>query len=112
VDLNSSWARRAFAAAGFGYPSDEHNDNWEPVFSVAAIKIADDTPNLFSKGCKDEESGGDLDTITVVRPKEVAAREKLVAVQGVNRPFFHVSMAAAVDIAVVNAANIVAKSSP
>ncbi|KAJ6141693.1 sulfate permease [Penicillium chrysogenum] len=112
VDLNSSWARRAFAAAGFGYPSDEHNDNWEPVFSVAAIKIADDTPNLFSKGCKDEESGGDLDTITVVRPKEVAAREKLVAVQGVNRPFFHVSMAAAVDIAVANAANIVAKSSP
>ncbi|KAI2707210.1 hypothetical protein CBS147333_9712 [Penicillium roqueforti] len=96
----------------FGYPSDEHNNNWEPVFSVTAIKIADDTPNLFSKGCKDKESGSDLDTITMVKPKEVAAREKLVAVQGVNRPFFHVSIAAAVDIAVINAANIVAKSSP
>jgi hypothetical protein len=48
----------------------------------------------------------------VLGSKEMAAQEKLVAIQGVNRPFFHVIMAAAVEVAVANAANRASNGSP
>ncbi|EAU39531.1 predicted protein [Aspergillus terreus NIH2624] len=77
VNLSDSWARRGFAAAGFGYPCDNQKDNWEPIFSVAAIKTADGS---LPKGCEDEESHGKIDTITALGSKEMAAQEKLVAI--------------------------------
>lgn len=104
ANLSNRWTRRAFAAAGFGYPSRKQKDalgNWKPIFSVAVIEEASDNPR---SRVKDEESGN-FDAIKAVRSEAIAAQDKMAVVHGVNRPFFHVDVAAAVESAVANATN-------
>ncbi|OAQ58764.1 sulfate permease [Pochonia chlamydosporia 170] len=108
ANLNNRWTRRAFAAAGFGYPSTGRNGTlgqWKPIFSVAAIETGNDNRRLRVTGCRDEENCVDVVEIGPVRSEGIVAQDKLAAIHGVNRPFFHVDLTAAVESAVANATN-------
>lgn len=133
--VRNRWARRAFAAAGFGFPSTgllggsgaSGVPRWAPVYTVAAVDEADDASDVGSyagekrpaavalRGAEDIESVGeeDLDNISSASKAETAlplqaggrgaARlGRLAAIQGVNRPFLHLSVEDAVDSAIAN----------
>jgi solute carrier family 26 (sodium-independent sulfate anion transporter), member 11 len=119
ADVRSRWARRAFAAAGFGYPSPALLDavpRWSPVYTVAdtGAKIGAYGPRKHTAvvHAEDLESvSEDMDKISSVSGADAApskeARDgrpgRLSAVQGVNRPFMYLSVEDAVDSAVWNA---------
>ncbi|GJC83453.1 sulfate permease 2 [Colletotrichum liriopes] len=110
ANVNNRWTRRALAAAGFGFPSvkDESNfGRWKPIYSFAPIDSSSNhAPHIAAQRSRDEEedvispSKGNNDGAA-----QVAGRGdgKLAAVQGMNRPFFHIDVAAAVESAILNA---------
>lgn len=113
ANVNNRWTRRALAAAGFGYPSirdAEYLGRWRPIFSVAAVDHSSDhanpdvtPPKVLGKDEEDVISPPPPQTSDGVAQVAGHADGKLAAVQGTNRPFFHIDVAAAVESAVLNA---------
>lgn len=118
ANVNNRWTRRALAAAGFGYPSlrDEENlGQWRPIFSVAAVDATSEATRSERPGAdggRRAAQGRDEEDAITAQPTaasagvaRVAGRGdgKLAAIQGMNRPFFHIDTAAAVESAVANA---------
>ncbi|ORY61786.1 sulfate permease 2 [Pseudomassariella vexata] len=117
ANVNNRWTRRAFAAAGFGFPASKAVDQyyqgrWKPIFSVAAVDAASAEEEKFRRPLvtlEDVETGKFNDRISSTEPHGEARVQgsefpkKVVAVQGMNRPFFHIDVAAAVESAVANA---------
>ncbi|KAI1504034.1 sulfate permease 2 [Biscogniauxia marginata] len=120
---HNRWTRRALASAGFGFPSPrnlaelEDGSRWKPIFGVAPEKSGDSGPGgpttktaTEEIKVKDVEAGlDDVDRISSSSGTEGAPRAKdseipsrLAAVRGVNRPFFHIDVAAAVENVVAN----------
>ena len=135
--LSNRWARRAFAAAGFGYPpakSLEALGAQRPIFDVAAVVSKDAGGNSTTAttesrriGTKDEEAVyEDVDRVSsensASNDGNAASRTdglplKAAAVQGINRPWFHIDVPAAVETAIAsiegrsdNTSNTTAKS--
>ncbi|EEP76356.1 sulfate permease II [Uncinocarpus reesii 1704] len=110
ANVNSRWTKRALAAAGFGYPtsvSPESLGNWKPIFSVAALSGAEESVTKARKS-----KNGDIETNTeeieiyAGDQKEMLQIPKRIAnVHGINRPFFHMDVQAAVESAILNAEN-------
>lgn len=127
--LSSRWTRRAFGAAGFGYPPAKSLDvsggkeRLKTIFSVAATVGQDghDEQDGIKTGgekirVKDEESIVGLDDVDRVSSSldnrngsgstRVRSADGLpigaAAVQGVNRPWFHIDVAAAVESAIAS----------
>ena len=121
--LSNRWARRAFAAAGFGYPpakSLEALGAQRPIFDVAAVvsKDAGGKPTATTTvsrriGTKDEEAVyEDVDRISSSEnngsndgnavPRTDGLPAKAAAVQGINRPWFHIDVPAAVETAIAS----------
>jgi solute carrier family 26 (sodium-independent sulfate anion transporter), member 11 len=120
ANVSNRWTRRALAAAGFGYPSIKDSENlgrWKPIFSVAATdatheatrsqkpEIIDDEKRVSSRDQEDVISPQLTSAVTTDGVAQAAGRGdgKLAAIQGMNRPFFHIDVAAAVESAVLNA---------
>ncbi|KAF9881524.1 sulfate permease [Colletotrichum karsti] len=114
--LQSRWTRRALSVSGFGCPTTGHLDRWEPVFTLA--ELAGKPPLL----CEDPSAGESSKAVYVMSDSEqssscgleegvlhVANKENgtrhLGAVTGINRPFFHLDIASAVENAVKSAAS-------
>ena len=68
---------------------------------MAAIQISDN-PRPRVEGRKDEENTGNLDITKAVGSEDIIAQEKMAAIHGINRPFFHIDVAAAVESALAN----------
>lgn len=130
--INNRWTKRALVAAGFGYPSVENDETftrWKPIFSVAelggsssAAATAEERANkeLFRQRTTDieygrrdvdsinhSESGSSSDDIDKQLQKSNAygttsKNLKVAVVQGLNRPFFHIDITAAVQSAIHN----------
>ncbi|KAI0202121.1 sulfate permease [Astrocystis sublimbata] len=112
ADVSNRWTRRALAASGFGFPriqEDATADNtyWRPIFSVAATG----SPVVSEKSVvvtqKDIEAGSEsIDRISSSSssgaggPNEVPGH--MASLQGVNRPYFHLDVAAAVETTTAN----------
>ncbi|KAI8231939.1 Sulfate permease 2 [Colletotrichum sp. SAR 10_86] len=109
ANVNNRWTRRALAAAGFGYPSvkDETLNRWKPIFSFAPVDSASNqAPRVTSQRSRDEEdtiSPSSKNVNDGVAPVAGRGDGKLAALQGMNRPFFHIDVAAAVESAISNA---------
>lgn len=86
------WTKRALAAAGFGYgPKGSAAVGTEGLFAVAEVGGSSVEEVRDEKAVVgDVENGG-------------GARKRLTTVYGVNRPFFHIDLPAAVRAAVRNA---------
>ncbi|PVI06701.1 sulfate permease-like protein [Periconia macrospinosa] len=89
--VNNRWAKRALTTAGFGYVDAKRfqsRQHWNPVYSFATL---DD--NTSSKR-PDVESQGAQGT--------AGSTGRVAALHGLNRPFFHVDVQAAVESAIQN----------
>ncbi|RYP08905.1 hypothetical protein DL764_001615 [Monosporascus ibericus] len=133
ANLNSRWARRAFAAVGFGYPLSRAvgqlgsgDGAWKPIFSVAATmqhRAGDGSADVSAGVGKrsrvrtnDEEAAlEDVDRVSssdnTNRPgdgnggrgrTDGGLPENAATVHGVNRPWFHIDVASAVESTVAS----------
>ncbi|KAF2669432.1 sulfate permease [Microthyrium microscopicum] len=86
------WTRRALALAGFGYPTVDEVDSWEPSYTLAAPPIPAEE-NKYSpispRTVRSEEENSGVGDLEGLRP-----------IYGTNRPFFHPDLVAAVRAAV------------
>ena len=96
ANITSPWTRRALAAGGFGYAKyNSAESQWKPIISLAE---SDD----FAA----HEKPGDEENPDQISEKEAKAesspsgsRKSNAPLYGVNRPFFHVDVASALESA-------------
>lgn len=90
ASVNNRWAKRALTTAGFGYVDVERarsRQHWNPVYSFASLDTTESRrPDVESHGVHN-----------------AGAPSKVAAVHGLNRPFFHVDVQAAVESAIQGA---------
>ena len=116
ANIQNRWAKRGFAAAGFGYRTQEtapgdRPDNYKTIFSIAELGGSDSAAraaSILSKADRkgtaktDLENGSDIiEQSDEGVPQEVHS-SRLVSVQGLNRPYFHFDLQEAVEAAVAN----------
>ncbi|KAH6655399.1 sulfate permease [Truncatella angustata] len=108
--VTNRWSRRAFAAAGFGYPSHallEANPGWKPIYTVAAVGTTDDYEKQSTIIHPKDVDSDDVDRIS---SHSAQARshsripDTVASVHGVNRPFFHATITSALEAAIANVA--------
>ncbi|KAH7123889.1 sulfate transporter family-domain-containing protein [Dendryphion nanum] len=132
-NVNNRWTKRALAAAGFGYYTPEPHDStvqrWKPIFSVAeiggsasaaaeaearqnrnALKAARSNSHDPEHGRPEierrlstESDSFDKHLQTSKAYGTIGNTSKVIAVQGLNRPLFHVDLTAALNSALANA---------
>lgn len=107
--INNRWTKRALAAAGFGYPTEDFTADkkgWTPVFSVAESEDVPEAVRDEKRGF-DEEAGkvltsessrGSDDVTPVHAGLTVAPRRKVLG--SVLRPFFHPDIDGALQSAI------------
>ncbi|KAJ0269245.1 hypothetical protein COL940_012632 [Colletotrichum noveboracense] len=110
--LQNRWTRRALSVSGFGCPAPGHLNRWEPVFTLA--ELAGQPPMLCdgasaTRSSKavcvtsdSEQSSSTLEEGSLAY-KEIGGR-LLGPITGINRPFFHLDLASAVENAVKSVA--------
>lgn len=112
ANVGNRWTRRALAASGFGFPrvssspdaAPAENTFWRPIFSVASSDNLQQQQASSSLHQKDIETGS-IDKISSSSQDGTAisrAPGKLTALQAVNRPYFHLDVASAVETAIGN----------
>ena len=134
--VNNRWTKRALTSAGFGYPTPEDDDfsPWKPIFSVAEVGGSDSAAAeaearrtrgaSVNKGTTDLETGQrEVDSVSGSDSQDTNEIEKDIrsskaynrtqtkvhVVQGLNRPFFHTDLTAALQAAVSNSERVKVK---
>ncbi|KAL7793867.1 sulfate transporter family domain-containing protein [Trichoderma ceciliae] len=117
--IENRWTKRALAAAGFGYRTPHYSaDNgegaghWKTIFSIADLGGS----NSAAATAAAEEKAGravqydvertNSDDISKSSDKDVPSHpssRRLVAIRGLNRPYFHFDLQEAVESAIANA---------
>lgn len=113
--IENRWTKRALAAAGFGFRTRVNEDGSSPykaIFSIAelggddsAAAAAAITEKHDRKSLHQDIEATDLN-ISRSTEKEAPRNPqsaRLIAVQGLNRPFFHLDLQEAVDAAITHA---------
>ncbi|KAG6033867.1 hypothetical protein E4U41_006776 [Claviceps citrina] len=120
ANIENRWTKRALAAAGFGYRSPKPSPgkgpgHWKTIFSIAdlggsdsAAKAAeaaelDDKVDRSVTECDAEIAGSDLSHFSDKDVPRNPGSARLVAVQGLNRPYFHFDLQEALEAAIANA---------
>jgi len=123
ANVYNRWARRTLAVAGFGFPSNESLEwlgRWKPAYTVAMLSSTHPDQDGAGQGMTNGAAGDtDLEHAKEQSEKTLQGQKtpeekgptmpdgvpfsKLTTVHGVDRPFFHVDLGEAVDIAVRNA---------
>ncbi|KAF4976589.1 hypothetical protein FZEAL_6767 [Fusarium zealandicum] len=117
--VENRWTKRALAAAGFGFRTprsieeEEGAGHWKAIFSIADLGGSDSaaTAAAYDEMSKTAPLRQDIEAIDDSgnsQSSEKAAssepsRSRLVAVKGLNRPFFHLDLQEALDAAISNA---------
>jgi sodium-independent sulfate anion transporter 11 len=118
ANVHNRWTRRALAVAGFGYPSAKNSDAqgyWRSAYTIAAVLDHDNSnyqprPSTLA----DEESARKENSVHVLQSdashdssdtevEPLQSSKKEAAIYGVDRPFFHIDLQAAVESAVRDA---------
>lgn len=116
ANVRSRWARRALAAAGFGYPSAKNAQAvgyWRPAYTLAAV-LGDHGDGHGKRSAEDEESRGqphvictkgltDRNDSNTMEMESHSSVSREACVYGVDRPFFHIDLHEAVEAAVADA---------
>ncbi|KNB00629.1 sulfate permease SutB [Fusarium oxysporum f. sp. lycopersici 4287] len=114
ANIENRWTKRALAAAGFGFrtPRTNHDGTgqWKAIFSIADLGGDDSaaTAAALDEKAKSAPVKQDIeavdDSINSIGSEKGVSRDptsaRLIAVQGLNRPFFHLDLQEAVDAAV------------
>lgn len=117
ANIENRWTKRALAAAGFGYRTPkpdpgESAGHWKRIFSIAdlggsdsaataaAIEEKADRPIIYDI---EQEPLSDISRASDKDVPRNPGSARLVAVQGLNRPFFHFDLQEAVEAALLHA---------
>ena len=126
--ISNRWTKRALVSAGFGYPTPKNDgkapEPWKPIFSVAHIggsdsaaaaaqskkRVEDPETAHVEKGdviagatsADASSSGSDLGRTLSHSKAYRKTGGRVAAVQGINRPLFHVDLTSALQSAVAN----------
>ncbi|KAG6290521.1 hypothetical protein E4U09_004395 [Claviceps aff. purpurea] len=122
ANIENRWTKRALAAAGFGYRSPkpgpgEGPGHWKTIFSIAdlggsdsaakaaeALELGDKVDKSFKESdIENEESDLDISRFSDKDVPRNPGSARLVAVQGLNRPYFHFDLQEALEAAIANA---------
>ncbi|KAM5341595.1 hypothetical protein ACJ41O_014626 [Fusarium nematophilum] len=114
--VENRWTKRALAAAGFGFRTPRGEDGagqWKAIFSIADLGGSDSAAAAVAldEKAKHAPLRHDIeavdDSINSQSSEKGISRDRtssrLVAVQGLNRPYFHLDLQEAVDAAISNA---------
>lgn len=116
--IENRWTKRALAAAGFGYRTPHHEavngegaGNWKTIFSIADLGGSDSAAAAAVAEEKASRVQYDVertnsDDISKASDKDVPSHpssRRLVAIRGLNRPYFHFDLQEAVESAIANA---------
>ncbi|EHK18585.1 uncharacterized protein TRIVIDRAFT_158532 [Trichoderma virens Gv29-8] len=119
--IENRWTKRALAAAGFGYRTPHHNaengegaGHWKTIFSIADLGGSDSAAaaaaaeEKASRAVQYDVERTNSDDISKASdsdkdvPSHPSSR-RLVAIRGLNRPYFHFDLQEAVESAIANA---------
>ncbi|KAF4465434.1 family sulfate permease [Fusarium albosuccineum] len=113
ANIENRWTKRALAAAGFGFRTPrevEGAGQWKAIFSIADLGGDDSAAAAaaLDEKAKTAPVRQDIeavdDSIHSQLSEKGASRDptssRLVAVQGLNRPYFHLDLQEAVDAAI------------
>ncbi|RMZ70599.1 sulfate permease 2 [Pyrenophora seminiperda CCB06] len=115
--VHNRWTRKALAFAGFGFPAlSDANEmgNWCPAYTVTTNRAGATEEVLKGSGTaqlqlqkQDLESGKSQTEMKVSQCQSIQSNEKrrFNPVYGIDRPFFHLDLHDAVDMAVRDAQN-------
>jgi sodium-independent sulfate anion transporter 11 len=120
ANIENRWTKRALAAAGFGFRTPKARDGqgagqWKTIFSIADLGGSDSAAAAAAIDGQNEKAGNikydDIEQAPSADGSASSDRDvpkdpssaRLVAVQGLNRPFFHFDLQEAVEAAVANA---------
>ncbi|PHH69503.1 hypothetical protein CDD80_6692 [Ophiocordyceps camponoti-rufipedis] len=96
--IRSRWTKRSLAAAGFGSRTPRAEPQWKTIFSIA---------DLVGGGGPAQAAQAERFRLLAERDPEAEAEAgsggRVVAVQGLNRPLFHLDLQEAVEAALLNA---------
>ncbi|KAK5989511.1 Sulfate permease 2 [Cladobotryum mycophilum] len=120
--IENRWTKRALAAAGFGYRTPQPDPeqpgegagHWKTIFSIADLGGADSAAAAAAAGEKAERAATiqyDIEQIPSANASKASDKDvpqnpsshRLVAIQGLNRPYFHFDLQEAVESAIENA---------
>lgn len=117
--IENRWTKRALAAAGFGYRTPHHNaengegaGHWKTIFSIADLGGSDSAAaaaaaeEKASRAVQYDVERTNSDDISKASDKDVPSHpssRRLVAIRGLNRPYFHFDLQEAVESAIANA---------
>lgn len=99
ANITSPWTRRALAAGGFGYPKyNSVESQWKPIISIAESEdfSAPEKPRDLEN--PDELSEKEIKAASS-SPERSSSGKSTAPLYGVNRPFFHVDVASALESA-------------
>jgi sodium-independent sulfate anion transporter 11 len=117
ANIENRWTKRALAAAGFGYRSPKPvagagPGHWKTIFSIAdlggsdsAAKAAEAAEIGDKKSVREydiEQVGSDSSRLSDKDVPRNPGSAQLVAIQGLNRPYFHFDLQEAVEAAIAN----------
>lgn len=104
ASVDNRWTRRALAASGFGYPSAQSEEAvaaWKPIYSIADTLVSDESTPL-TKGRKGL-AGLAYGKSESLDSSQATLETRQAAINGVDRPFFHIDLYEAVQSAVRDA---------
>ncbi|KAH7129964.1 sulfate transporter family-domain-containing protein [Dactylonectria estremocensis] len=114
ANIENRWTKRALAAAGFGFRtprSSEGAGNWKAIFSIADLGGDDSPSNAIALGEKAARLSirQDIEAVDGISQQDSdkafskgPSNSRLIAVQGLNRPYFHLDLQEALDAALQN----------
>lgn len=114
--IENRWTKRALAAAGFGFrsprPGPGGSGHWKTIFSIADLGGSDSPAAQAALQEQSEKNATrQYDVERKLSPDSDGSEKdiphnpqsaRLVAIQGVNRPFFHFDLQEALEAAVEN----------
>lgn len=123
ANIENRWTKRALAAAGFGYRSPklragESAGHWKTIFSIAdlggsdsAAKAAAALEDQATRQSLNYDVENKLGPDSDIYPASASDNDvpknpgsaRLVAIHGLNRPYFHFDLQEAVEAAIANA---------
>ncbi|POR31356.1 Sulfate permease 2 [Tolypocladium paradoxum] len=116
ANIENRWTKRALAAAGFGYRTPrpdpgESAGHWKRIFSIADLGGSDSAATAAAIEEKaerpvvydvEQEPSPDMLRVSDKDVPRNPGSARLVAVQGLNRPFFHFDLQEAVEAALLH----------
>ncbi|EFY86576.1 sulfate permease II [Metarhizium acridum CQMa 102] len=117
ANIENRWTKRALAAAGFGFRSPRPAPgsgvaHWKTIFSIAdlggsdsAAKAAEAAAIGDKKSVREydiEQADSDISRLSDKDVPQNPGSARLVAIHGLNRPYFHFDLQEAVESAIAN----------